>query len=96
MVMVNQGGIRKSGETFGNFRLLKASTSILVFGTTIAFTGDASNNNIGSVSVNYIDSPATTSATTYKTQFLSDDNTSTVWVQNNAAASSITLLEIGA
>ncbi len=44
----------------------------------------------------YLDSPSSTSALTYKTQFGSAGNAATVYVQDGSAASSITLMEIGA
>ena len=57
--------------------------------------------NIGSVSASYLDEPATTSATTYKTQFASGLNNATATVQSfgstaGSSKSTITLLEIGA
>ena len=52
----------------------------------------------GNISFNYLDSPASTSALTYKTQFRSNDGTSQVSVQVNGAASPSTmiLMEIAA
>jgi hypothetical protein len=44
----------------------------------------------------YLDSPATTSATTYKTQMRGTNSTDTATAQTNSAVSVITLLEIGA
>jgi hypothetical protein len=49
-----------------------------------------------SASSNYLDSPATTSATIYKVQFARVDGSGTVGVQWNSDFSSITLLEIAA
>ena len=48
----------------------------------------------GSSSTNYLDSPATTSATTYKTQIASSFNTSAVSCQQDGQTSTITLMEI--
>jgi hypothetical protein len=49
-------------------------------------------------SVSYVDSPATTSSTTYKTQgdVWSTANGGSVTFQDNSRVSTITLLEIGA
>ena len=47
--------------------------------------------------MNYLDSPATTSATTYKTQFCNGDNVNPIYVQTLngfQASSTITLMEI--
>jgi hypothetical protein len=50
------------------------------------------------ISMVYLDSPATTSATAYKTQFKSDTTTNnTLWrAQPNGGTSTITLMEIAA
>jgi len=47
-------------------------------------------------SLNYLDSPATTSSTTYKTQIRGTNTTDTATAQVASAVSVITLLEIGA
>ena len=50
-----------------------------------------------SFSISYLDSPATTSPTTYKTQFNSKTNAGYIYVQSqDADMSTIILLEIGA
>jgi hypothetical protein len=104
LCIVTQQGVRKnltSTSSDVKIKLLRGSTDILKMGDATGATGTALNLNIGSVSGTYLDSPATTSATTYKTQFASTNNTSAVYVQNYdldsaAAVSTITLLEIGA
>jgi hypothetical protein len=52
--------------------------------------------NHGALTFVFLDSPATTSATTYKTQFCNNANASYVAVQVDNTLSSIVLLEIGA
>jgi hypothetical protein len=47
-------------------------------------------------SVAYLDSPNTTSSTTYKTQLASGGNNAEVYTSNNNKTASIILLEIGA
>jgi hypothetical protein len=47
-------------------------------------------------SIIYLDSPSTTSATTYKVQFKTEFASSTAYVAPNSGLSSITLIEIGA
>ena len=55
----------------------------------------AANICLSSGGIDYLDSPATTSATTYKTQFARLGGSGTVYVQNGGAASStMTLMEI--
>jgi hypothetical protein len=77
-------------------KLLRGGTDLITFATVSGYTNTSLFNNHGSNSCEYLDSPATTSATTYKTQFASSSNASGVGVQNDASVSTITLLEIGA
>ena len=64
--------------------------------TNTGFDGGTGYNFGGSSGIMYLDSPSSTSALTYKTQFGSAGNAATVYVQDGSAASSITLMEIGA
>jgi hypothetical protein len=97
LVIVSQNGCRKqSNDTYIGIRLLRASTTIFTPITAASYTASAATNDIGSVSCEYLDSPATTSATTYKTQFNSGNNTATVFVQVGNDGSTMTLMEISA
>ena len=78
-----------------NLRLVRGATALTVFSVYNIYTGTAIQL-VGQGSVNYLDNPATTSATTYKTQFMNPNNTATVAVQPNFGDSYITLMEIGA
>ena len=99
LVIVDQTGIGKGGGS-GNYiqlKLVKNSTTLAYFESLGTFTNAAGLNYIGSCSMNYLDSPATTSATTYKTQFTNGDNVNPVYVQTLngfQASSTITLMEI--
>lgn len=98
LVMVTQNGVYKSNGNAGNYVALNLQRN----GGNImnwyqgAFTNTAIENIAGSAAINYIDSPATTSATTYKTQIWNPNNTANVAVQVNGMVSTITLIEIGA
>jgi hypothetical protein len=98
LVLVDQGGCGKqTNNTRIKLQLLRGSTSIQVIDAGIgAFTNSTTTNFIGSISIAYLDSPSTTSSTTYKTQFASNDNNNGVFVQTDGSASSITLMEIAA
>jgi hypothetical protein len=100
LVLVAQNGVYKDSNTAANalnFRLLRGATNISDFGTNIGFTNTAIANYPGTVGTNYLDSPATTSSTTYKTQFARASGGSPAGgVQQNSMMSTITLLEIGA
>ena len=98
LVLVDQGGIGKqTNNTRIQLQLLRGASSIQVIDVGIgAFTNSTATNFIGSISLAYLDSPATTSSTTYKTQFASRSNSDGVFVQTDGSASSITLMEIAA
>jgi hypothetical protein len=96
LVLIAQNGVGKNtGNTGTNLRLLRDSTTISTFGSVIGLNGVA-NENWMSAGLCYIDSPATTSATTYKTQEASSNNIAQVVTQVGSAMSTITLMEIGA
>lgn len=77
-------------------RLVRNSTAILNVATQTGFNGTTTIQNVGTDGVTYLDSPATTSATTYKMQIASATNTASVTAQGGSSTSSITLMEIGA
>jgi hypothetical protein len=89
-----------SGSNRIGMSLLRNGAAIL--GSTSFTSGNLYTNsalqNRGNIAFNYLDSPASTSALTYKTQFRSNDATSQVTVQVNGAASPSTmiLMEIAA
>jgi hypothetical protein len=98
LVMVSQNGVGKSGsDTSVNLKLQKNGSDLVIFARYAGATNTTTANFVGSASIEYLDSPATTSATTYKTQFASDSNTATAYTQFSGSAScvsTITLLEI--
>lgn len=77
-----------------DINLLRDSTQIIASmggrGGNSLTTGDA----LGTVGCSYLDSPATTSATTYKCQFKSTQNNATASVGLGGTTSTITLMEI--
>jgi hypothetical protein len=107
LVLINQGiqASRSSINIGGSIRLLQGSTAIYTpgVGTYQHFYINAGNVSpsiaiYGLLAYTYLDSPATTSATTYKTQAICNDVSSSgqVTTQSGSSISSITLLEIGA
>jgi hypothetical protein len=96
LIIVNQADCGKFNSNGGVLlRLLRNSTNIYQFSNLSAFTNDTSLNVV-SIGGNYLDSPATTSAVTYKTQFANYTNENGIRVQYNDSVSSITLMEIAA
>jgi hypothetical protein len=101
LVLVNQCGCGKeSNNTNMYLRLLRSGSTIVNIERLAGNTGSTASNFFGSISSSYLDSPATTSATTYKTQFASYGNNALVYTQVDsggvASTSTITLLEIAA
>jgi hypothetical protein len=99
LVFVNQNGCGKAANNTGiNLRLLRGGTNIIDFGRLDADDGGSNTNRIGSISTAYLDSPATTSATTYKTQAASNGNNSVIILQESSggvfATSTILLMEV--
>lgn len=98
LVFISQP-IAKSAANANNYlllRLMRGATQILEITRTALYTGSLLELN-GSESATYLDSPATTSATTYKTQFASGNNTAAVAVQPSSVAyATIVLMEISA
>jgi hypothetical protein len=99
LVIVHQNGTTKSNGNVNNanyLKLVRGVTDLTTFGASVGFTSTAIYNYVGSCSTAYLDSPNTTSATTYKTQFKNDVAAAAVGVQTGSATSTITLMEIGA
>ena len=99
LVFVSQSGIGKASSnanTYGYLKLLRGSTDLVVFEQQFAFTNTSIELNLSGATTTYLDSPATTSSTTYKTQIKSASNNASVFVQSGNATSTITLMEIGA
>ena len=95
LVMVSQNGVLKStNDTSVVLVLLRGATQIMGLADRGALTQNTNTNTI-SISGDYLDSPATTSATTYKTQFSSQAGNSVVYCQQvTGSTSSIVLMEV--
>lgn len=98
LVLVNQNGCSKAAGNASSaiaIKTLRGSTEIAAM-TQMGFTNSSSSLLSLSYAIAVVDSPATTSATTYKTQFANNVAAASVSVQNNSARSTIVLVEIGA
>lgn len=102
LVIVSQNGCGKDATASGRLTLaiVRTSTVLEYLADVAGYTNTSNVNYFNNVSGTYLDTPATTSATTYKTQFLSQGG-SAVFVNDTFAntyksASTITLMEIGA
>jgi len=83
LIWVSLVGIYKSGANNSlAAKLLRDTTDILEFGGIAAYNDATSAIGVGGVSCNYLDSPSTTSATTYKVQFATTTGTGAVHLAN--------------
>ena len=99
LIFVNANDCQKTNSNsgaFGAISLLRSSTSISELASQATFTNTAIYNNIGSVSGTFLDSPATTSATTYKLQFKTSASGEFAINEAGGADSMITAMEISA
>jgi hypothetical protein len=103
LVMVNlSSAVKNTGNaaTALQVKLLRDATQISFAGDNLGHTAVSDKNNFGSVAFTYLDSPATTSATTYVIHYASKTSGQEVGINDysasNTAVSSIVLLEIGA
>jgi len=95
VTVAQQGVLKVNSDTKINIKLFRGATDLTVLANAGA-TNSSAVILIGSATIVYLDSPATTSSTTYKTQFNSNNNTSYVGVQDSNVPSTITLMEIAA
>ena len=98
LVIVTHNGCHKSNAnlfTAMNLQLLRNATVLQFIGTGLGYTGNAEESNFCASTI-YLDSPATTSATTYKTQLNSPFAQPTATVQRNSIESTIILMEVSA
>ena len=101
LVFVALAGCYKSAaNTALQARLLRGETTLLNIESSGGYTATAAANGHGTVASTYLDSPATTSATSYKVQFRSSANIASVGINTTLASTSptstITLMEIAA
>jgi uncharacterized protein YaiE (UPF0345 family) len=96
LIIASVAGILKvTSNTGATLQLYRNAGNVFQF----ALTGLANNttaSNGGSISTSYLDSPATTSSTSYTVYFASQQNNAGFTVQLNGDTSTITLMEIAA
>ena len=101
LILVNQaGGLRRdsTGEQSGYANLVRGATQITEIIQIQRMGATASQYAPYFNGIVFLDSPATTSSTTYKTQgrVANTDETGTIYFQVNSLVSTITLMEIAA
>jgi len=99
LVLISQNGVGRNGLSSAEdmkIKLVRNGTDIAGIYQYAMYSGSSVLFRGGTYGLSYLDSPATTSATTYKTQFAAAENSGTVQVQQDGgnSVSTITLLEI--
>jgi hypothetical protein len=95
LITANASGCGKAtSNTYLELRLLKDATVLAVIEQRGGYTADTSANKVGTISTSYLDSPSTTSATTYKLQGRSGSNNAYAQVGDSNPTHTITLMEI--
>ena len=94
LVIISQNGLDVTATNAGiGLNLVRGVTNLSDF----AVYANYSTTGIRMAwSFNYLDSPSTTSSTTYKTQFKKMGGTGSIVVQDSSSVSAITLMEIAA
>jgi hypothetical protein len=98
LVSVSQLFYKSAGHTQNgvNTKVFRNSTDLGQFTYVLGYTNSLLEVYV-QATIQYLDSPATTSATTYKTQFANQTNAASVGAQQgNTGSSTITLMEIAA
>jgi len=94
LVMVSQNGIYHSlAAAYVHIGLYRGATSIAQPAKQVGYSPDTYGAN-ATIAINWLDSPATTSATTYKTQFKNPSGSGNAQVQSTGEDSSIVLMEV--
>jgi len=96
LVMCNTTGYSGNTVAESDYTLLRDSTNIGASGTGVIAKIFGANDIKGSIAMTVLDSPSTTSATTYKAQFRRSSGSGTATAQKNNTLGTITVMEIGA
>ena len=97
LVIVNQnGGVKASGNTNNSIKVVlqRNGSQIASASERAGLNAVSADYYLETIAVTYLDSPATTSAITYKTQFANYVASSIVYLQLVGETSTITLMEI--
>jgi hypothetical protein len=98
LVMTSQQYYKTNGNASNAIKsaLLRGATQIAFISQNMLVT-DTAIYNIGTLAYHYLDSPSTTSATTYKIQFANTNASNTAGVSSNSTElQTMILMEIGA
>ena len=97
LVFVQQNGGQKSAGQSDNsvyVSLFRGASNIAKIAESAGFTNSLLRLYLTTIGIAYLDSPATTSATTYKTQFRNETNNASITLQGSSDISTIVLCEV--
>jgi len=97
LVLIQQSVGKSDHNTYGNIRVYRDSTEIggAVAGRAIGYTANSDYVYVGiGFSNSFLDTPSSTSALVYKTQFNNNAGSGTIRVQTDSGQSYMTLMEI--
>lgn len=95
LILCSQGMFKSTASAGIYMQVLRDSTSILINGR-LGITDAAGVGGFVLWSCNYLDSPATTSSITYKTQFKNYNSTGSAYVNIDGSTAQIILMEVAA
>ena len=85
---------KASSNTRVVLKLLKGSSDLITFAQEVGETQSTDANKVGNSGCTFLDSPNTTSSTTYKVQMNSGAGTSYAQTGGSGATSTMTLMEV--
>tara|TARA_R100001594_G_scaffold145990_1_gene196783 strand:+ start:1186 stop:1731 length:546 start_codon:yes stop_codon:yes gene_type:complete len=88
-------GVGKNGDGYVTLKLVRGSTDLATFEQRGGDTDTSNTNKVGGCSITFLDSPSSTSATTYKVTVTGNGN-SYAQVGDSNPTHTITLMEISA
>jgi hypothetical protein len=97
LCLVNVNGIQKNAGDVNNgviLSLYRSTTALKRFSDYAGYTASSVINNVAGSGLTYLDSPATTSATTYNIYFATNSSGFVAYINAGNENSSITLMEI--
>ena len=91
LVLVSMNGVHQEAQVVAGLKLLRDATTLV---TNFGYSAQSGTAAGESASVTYLDSPATTSATTYKVQYACGGATDCYLQWQGVFTSTITLMEV--
>ena len=88
--------LKKDGDTNVNLNLRRGGSGISNFGAALADTGNSNYTSVAGQGISYLDSPNTTSETTYDITFGKGNSNGAARVQQASGMSTMIVMEIGA